>query len=458
MQINRKILFQNHDNTLPPGPRGWSLLGNLPEFARDVLGFLTSTARDYGDTAYFTITGMPFYLINDPQDIEYVLTRTNGSDFDKTPGDAVSKLVLGNGLLTNIGDSWLRQRRLMQPLFHRQRISGYGETMVAFTDKMLAEWQDDQTLDIHHEMMRLTLNIVTKTLFDVDMTSGRTHAVDDALKVVMDAFSRLMRNPFFTLPIWAPTPTNRRFRHAVAELDRVIFDIIREHRAKHEEKSDLLSTLLSAQDEDGSRMTDQQLRDETMTLILAGHETTALALSWTLYLLAQHSAVEASLREELQQVLNGRAPTVSDLPKLAFTEKVIKEGMRIYPPAWAVDARVAIHDANLSSYPVAKGALILASPWVMHRHPRYYIEPERFNPDRWTEEFAKQLPKFAYFPFGGGPRLCIGNSFAMMEATLILASLIQAFHFELVPDHPVVPQASITLRPKHGIRLTIRRR
>ncbi len=458
MQINRKLLSQNRTSTLPPGPRGWPLLGSLPEFARDVLGFLTQTTRDYGDTAYFKITGMPFYLINDPHDVEYVLTHTNGSDFEKTPGDAVSQLVLGNGLLTNIGDSWLRQRRLMQPVFHRQRISGYGETMVTFTEKMLAEWQDDQTLDIHHEMMRLTLNIVSKTLFDVDLSSGRTHSVGDALKVVMDTFVIIMRNPFFTTPIWAPTPTNRRFRRAVAELDRVIFDIIRERRSKNEDKNDLLSMLLNAQDEDGSRMSDQQLRDETMTLILAGHETTALALSWTLYLLSQHPEVEFPLLEELQQVLNGRNPTVADLPKLIYTEKMIKEGMRLYPPAWAVDARIAVRETNLGTYPIAKGTLMLASQWVMHRHPRYYTDPERFNPNRWTDEFVKQLPKYAYFPFGGGPRLCIGNTFAMMEATLILARLVQSYHFELVASHPVVPQASITLRPKYGIRLKLKRR
>lgn len=216
--------------------------------------------------------------------------------------------------------------------------------------------------------------------------------------------------------------------------------------------------LLNAQDEDGSRMSDQQLRDETMTLILAGHETTALALSWTLYLLSQHPEVEFPLLEELQQVLNGRNPTVADLPKLIYTEKMIKEGMRLYPPAWAVDARIAVRETNLGTYPIAKGTLMLASQWVMHRHPRYYTDPERFNPNRWTDEFVKQLPKYAYFPFGGGPRLCIGNTFAMMEATLILARLVQSYHFELVASHPVVPQASITLRPKYGIRLKLKRR
>lgn len=459
MNINLKTLFQNRANASPPGPRGLPLLGNLLDFARDILTFLTRTAREYGDIALIRITGKTIYLINDPKNVEFVLTHTNGTDFEKTPSDAVSQVLLGNGLLTNLGEPWLRQRRMMQPVFHRQRIAGYGTTMAELTERMLENWHTDEIRDVHHEMMELTLNIVTKTLFSVDMSGKQSHnTIGSALGIVMDTFAALMRNPFLATPIWAPTPTNRRFRRAVAKLDEIIFEIIRERRAEEGEKNDLLSTLLNARYEDGSRMTDRQLRDEAMTLILAGHETTALALSWTLYLLAQNAEAESKLLDELDHVLHSRVPTVADLPNLIYTEKVIKEGMRMYPPAWAVDARIVLRDTEIEAYKIAKGALILMCPWIMHRHPRYYPEPEHFNPDRWTDEFTKQLPKYAYFPFGGGPRLCIGNSFAMMEATLILASLIQAYHFEIVPDHPVVPQPSITLRPKYGIQLKLRRR
>lgn len=435
-----------------PGPRGLPVLGSVLDFGRDPLGFLTHGARTYGDVAAFRLMNIPAILLSHPDDIEHVLLRTNGQDFEKTPGDSVTQMLFGSGLLTGLGETWLRQRRLAQPAFHRQRITAYGETMVAHTENLLSAWQSGQVRDIHQDMMQVTLEIVAKTLFDADM-SGQTHRVGQALKVVMDTFIQVVRNPFLVLPVGLPTPSNLRFRRAVRELDTMIYSLIRQRRAEGGDRGDLLSMLLAARDEDGSQLNDRQLRDEAMTLFLAGHETTAIALSYAWYLLAQNPEAESKLVAELQHALDGRAPTVADLPRLPYAEKVIKEAMRLYPPAWIVDGRIALKATQVRGYPVPKGAYLSMSQWVMHRDPRYFPDPEHFDPDRWDETFTRGLPKYAYFPFGGGPRLCIGNSFAMMEAVLILATIAQRYQLSLVPGQPVVPQPSITLRPKYGVRM-----
>jgi cytochrome P450 len=439
----------------PPGPRGLFLLGNLLDFRRDFLGFLTRASREYGDVVSFRIGLKKVILLNHPDLIETVLV-TESRNFIKHYVTRLLRPTLGNGLLMSEGDFWLRQRRLMQPAFHKSRIAAYGDIMVAYTRRLLDRWQDGATLDMHKEMMRLTLEIVAKALFDADV-AGKASDVGEALEVAMANFIRRWKS-LYPMPAWVPTPGNLRTRRAVRRLDEIIYGFIRERRASGAERGDLLSILLHARDEDdGSRMTDRQLRDEAMTLFLAGHETTANALSWTWYLLAEHPEAEARLLAELEAVLGGRAPTVADLPRLRYTEMVVTESMRVYPPVYAF-GREAVQPCMLGGYDIPAGMTVFMSQWLMHRDPRYFDRPEEFRPERWADGLARRLPKFAYFPFGGGPRLCIGNTFAMMEAVLLLATMVPRFRFRLAPGHPVVPLTTVTLRPAHGLLGVIEKR
>ena len=394
--------------------------------------------------------GQNVYLLSDPGLIEYVLVENNRI-FTKTKILKRNRRLLGDGLLTSEGAFWRRQRRLAQPAFHRKRIAAYGEVMVAFTKRSLEAWRDGQTIDIHEEMMHLTLEIVAKCLFDADVGSRATD-VGKAMKVALEDFSSQRR--LVRIPKGVPTPHNIRFEMAARRLDEIVRTIIEDRRKSDEDRGDLLSMLMLAEDEDGERMTDRQLRDEVMTLFLAGHETTANALSWTLWLLSLNPEVERELTEELARVLDGRPPTMSDLPDLPCVERVVKESMRLYPPAWVV-GREAIAECEVGGYRMPAGTTALMSQWVMHRDPHYHENPERFDPDRWTAEYAKALPRFAYFPFGGGPRQCIGAGFAMAEACLILATVAQRFRLDLAPGQRVEPYASITLRPKEGIRMSL---
>lgn len=444
-----------HTRLCPPGPKGHFLIGNLPEFAGDLLGFFTKCAREYGDMVSLRLANMPAYLLNHPDYIEYVLV-TNNRNFKKhTFFWRHVRAVFGNGLLTSEGDLWLRERRLVQPAFHQERIAAYAEVMVAYTERMLDTWQDGETHDVHQDMMRLTSQIAAKTFFGADVAS-EVEEVSAALGVATEEISVRVRRPF-RIPDSIPTPGNLRYRRAVQSLDALVYTIIRLRRASTQDSGDLLSMLLRAQDEDGSRMNDQQLRDEIITLFLAGHETTALVLSWTWYLLSQHPAAEATLLVELQAVLGGRAPTIDDLRRLSYTKMVVMESMRLYPPVYAF-GREALQDCEIGGYQVPAGTTLFMSQWVMHRDPRYFDHPEEFNPDRWSHDLANRLPKYAYFPFGGGPRLCIGNAFAMTEAVLLLATIAQKFHLALAPGHPITLHPSVTLRPRHGIRMVLTKR
>ncbi|MCI0524175.1 MAG: cytochrome P450 [Acidobacteria bacterium] len=442
----------------PAGPRGHFLLGNFLDFSRDPLNYLTWCARQYGDVVYLRAPLTSFYLINHPDLIEDVLV-TNNRNFIKDKGLRMrsSRRLFGNGLLTSDGDFWIRQRRLSAPAFHREQIAAYGEVMVAGAERMIEKWRPGQTRDVHQDMMRLTLEIVAETLFGIDATH-EAHDVGVALEVVARQFaSQASYIGIFDL---LPTPGYRRFDRAVERLDEIIYRIIQQRRQRRQERDyfstrrDLLSLLLEAQDDDGGRMSVQQLRDEAMTIFLAGHETTALALSWTWYLLAQHPEAENRLIAELRETLEGRAPTLADLPHLRFTEMVIKEAMRLYSPAWMI-GREAIRDCQIGDYVVPRGAQVAMSQWVMHRDPRFFDQPEEFKPERWAGEQMKSLPRYAYFPFGGGPRLCVGAAFAMMEATLILATIAQRFHLALAPGQTVTPFPSITLRPGNGVRVIV---
>jgi cytochrome P450 len=330
-------------------------------------------------------------------------------------------------------------------------VAAYGEVMVAFAERSLEAWRDGQTIDVHEEMMHLTLEIVAKCLFDADVGS-RASDVGKAMKVALENFSSQRR--LIRIPRGIPSPQNVRFEMAARRLDEIVGTIIEDRRKSGEDRGDLLSMLMLAEDDGGERMTDKQLRDEVMTLFLAGHETTANALCWTFWLLSLAPRAEAKLAEELERVLDGRTPTISDLSNLPYVERVVKESMRLYPPAWVV-GREAVAECQVGDYRMPAGTTALMSQWVMHRDPRYHEAPERFEPDRWTAEYEKALPRFAYFPFGGGPRQCIGAGFAMAEACLILATVAQRYRMDLTPGQRVEPYASITLRPKEGIRLTL---
>jgi cytochrome P450 len=393
------------------------------------------------------------FIFNHPDDIEAVLVTLN-KKFIKGRALRANKRLFGEGLLTSEGEAWLRQRRLAQPAFHRSRIASYADTMVRFTEQMLGGWRDGDGCNVHEEMMRLTLAIVAKTLFDADVTR-EAKEIGEALEVVMEVNTDPRRLLF--VPAWLPTPANLAMRRAVRRLDRVIYRIISERRASGRDSGDLLSLLLHAQDEDGSQMSDVQLRDEAVTLFLAGHETTAITLSWTWWLLAQHPKIEAKLHAELAAVLGGRVPTFKDLPRLGYLEMILSESLRLYPPAWSM-VRMAIEDSEIGGYRVPAGCGVAMSQYVVHRDPRFFDAPDEFRPERWENDLAKRLPRFAYFPFGGGPRICIGNSFALMEASLTLATIAQEFRLSLVPGQSVEPLPSITLRPKNGINVILHKR
>jgi cytochrome P450 len=361
--------------------------------------------------------------------------------------------------LTSEGEHHRRQRRLAQPAFHRKRIDAYGATMTDYAERYSSRWTDGAQVDIAHEMMRLTLAIVGKTLFNSDVES-EADDVRESLTEIMEMFQMLLL-PYSEYLERLPLPQNRRFLRARARLDAVIYRIISERRASGEDAGDLLSMLMHARDEegDGGGMSDRQLRDEVMTIFLAGHETTANALAWTWYLLAQHPEVEAKLHAELDRVLDGgrRLPAVEDLAALRYTEMVFSESMRLYPPAWTV-GRLAVKDYEVGGYTVPAGSLVLISQYVMQRDPRFWPDPLRFDPERWTPEARESRPQYSYFPFGAGARRCVGEGFAWMEGSLLIASIARRWRMRLDPAHPVVEHPRITLRPKHGVRVTLEKR
>ena len=402
--------------------------------------------RDYGDIVTMRYYNFRVFFVSHPDYIEQVLV-TDNRKFIKGRILRKNRQLFGNGLLTSEGDFWLRQRRLAQPAFHRARIASYADTMVRFASRMASEWRGGEELDIHAEMMRLTLSIVAKTLFDADV-DREAKRVGHALEAIMHLNSDFRK--LLITPTWLPTPRKIRATFATAKLNRIVYRFIDERRASGTDNGDLLSMLLVARDDDGSRMTNRQLRDESITIFLAGHETTANALSWTWMLLAQNPRVETTLHEELDRVLGGRAPTIDDLPNLRYTGHVVSESMRLYPPAWGM-ARIAIEDTEIAGYTIPKGCGVSLAQWVVHRDPRWFEAPLEFRPERWEGDLLKRIPRFAYFPFGGGPRQCIGNNFAVMEATLLLATLAQQFRISLMPGREIIPAASITLRPKTGI-------
>jgi cytochrome P450 len=425
----------------------------MPEFWRDPLGFVTMCARTYGDVVAVRMGPRLAFQLNSPADIEYVLVK-NHRNFIKHPALSVNRYLFGNGLLVSEGDDWLRQRRLAQPSFHRAKLADYGEIMVDLAERMLAGWRDGETRDLHAELMHMTVRVATKTLFGTDLSDDEASAVEDAQREVMAAYYARFNSLFFLLPERLPTPTNLRMKRAAQQLDRVLHQAVLPRRDP--DGDDLLSMLLAVRDrETGEGLTPTQLRDEVMDLFLAGHETTAGALSWTWLLLMQHPDVEAKLRAEVGAVLGDGRATAADLPGLRYTEMVVKEAMRLYPPAWIL-GRQARSDCRIGGYRVPAGSLLQMSQWVVHRDRRYYDDPETFRPERWEAGRMDGLPKYAYFPFGGGPRVCIGNGFAMMEAVLVVATIAQRFRLALAPGQEVRPLPSMTLRPAAGMNVVLR--
>ncbi len=438
---------------LPPGPKGKLFVGSLLDFYRDILGFLTRAARDYGDISHFKLGPRNTFLLNHPDLIKDVLV-THHRNFLKSRALERAKLVLGDGLLTSEKEVHLRQRRIIQPAFHQNRIANHGKVIVEYASRMGEQWQDGKTVDINNEMMRLTMAIVAKTLFDADVES-EAGDIGKTISVIIEMFPRTVL-PFSEILDKLPLPSTRRFEKARERLDTIIYGMINERRVSGEDRGDLLSMLLQAQDEEeyGKGMSDMQARDEAMTLFLAGHETTANALTWTWYLLSQHPEVGNRLREEIDAVLGKRLPAVDDLNHLSYSRMVLSESMRLYPPVWAV-ARRAIKDYEIDGYVIPANSFIFMSQYVTHRDARYFPDPLLFDPERWTPEKLASRPQFAYFPFGGGPRRCIGESFAWMEGILIIATLAQKWSMRLDAGQRVELKPLITLRPKYGMKMQL---
>ncbi len=439
---------------LPPGPKGTLVGGNIRQFRAGILNFLLQTARDYGPLASFRVGPRQVFLASGPDLIEQVLV-TDAQHYIKHFGARAFKPVLGNGLITSEGPFWHRQRKLIQPAFLKARVQSYAPVMAELTNQMLNSWTPGKKVQIDFEFEVLTSKIALKTLFDLD-DRGDRERFDGVLKLAFGLMNERLRR-IIKLPLWVPTPANRRLKRAVAELDQTVQSFIASGRSRQHPGDDLLSRLLVAQHEDGTRMSDRQIRDEAMTLYLAGHETTALTLAWSWYLLSQHRRVEEKLVSEWQRVLRGSTPSWEHLSRLPYTAAVIAESMRLCPPVYVI-GREATTELELGGYRVKPGYTVLMSQWVNHRDPKYFPEPEEFRPERWENGLAKRIPKFAYYPFGGGQRICVGSAFALMEAAIMLAAVGQHYRFTLDPDAVIGIKPQITLLPANGIPATLERR
>ena len=435
------------------GPKGRLISGNFRDLRKDLFAFFEACIADYGDIFKFRAFHIKCHVVNKPEYIEELLVK-NHTRVQKPWDLRQLSVILGKGLLTNEGKPWLKQRRASQPSFQKKRIAEYAEIMVKHIKKHVDMWDDGQELDIHQQMMDVALHIAAETLFGT--TVDDIDNIESLLDLAMNQFGKMISGGI-PLPLWFPTPLNLRMMWLAYKFDFAIMDVIRERKKNPQQAQDLLSDLINIKYEDGSPISDKQVRDEIITLIAAGHETTAISLSWTLYLLAQHREVKEKIFAEVDRVLAGRLPTADDMQNLTYTMGVVKESMRFYPPAWGLGREVT-EDIEIDGYKIPKNSQVFVLMYFLHRDPRFYEKPQQFCPERWTPEFEKKLHRYAYLPFGGGPRLCIGNHFAMMETTLLLAHMVQQYDFELVKSHPVAMHPSVTLRPKHGIRLVVNKR
>lgn len=439
-----------------PNVSGSLLLGNLPALRADRIGFLVDVPRKYGDIARIRMGAFKVLLLSAPELVQEVLVE-KADAFMKGVGLSVfARPLLGDGLLTSEREVHKRQRRMLAPAFMHKRIAGYADTIVDFTDRRVRALAGKAQVDLSEELMELTFEIIGKTLFDADVR-GDAREVGEALTVAMNNMTAQLYSAL-PIPPRIPTPKNLRTMRSVRRLDEVVYRLIRERREKGGDHGDMMSMLLLAQDEaDGSGMSDLQVRDEVMTAMLAGHETTANALAWSFHLLAQNPGERDKLEQELDEVLGGRPPTMADLPRLPFTLQVFRETMRLYPPAYVI-ARRALRDVTIGGHAIKKNQLLVIDIVGMHRREVYFEDANRFDPGRFSPECEKRQKKGAYMPFGGGARICIGNHFALMEGQLALAHLAQHFRFEPVRKDPVEPEALITLRPKHGLLMHVRAR
>jgi cytochrome P450 len=442
----------------PPGPRGHWLLGSMPNFLEDSLGYLRRIAQDYGDVVRYRVAHMTWYQVNHPDGIARILQENNRNYGKGALTLGILRPVAGNGLFLSEGEFWLRQRRLMQPTFHHKHVAAFCTMIVDTTQAMLARWEahlsSSQPLDIMQEMSGLTLEIVSRALFSTPASYDA--GVTQAITTLVEDIGYRFAVPFYPPPR-VPTPRNRRHRAALAALDHAIYGIIAARRHGDTAGDDLLGLLMGVRDEDtGEGMSDRQLRDELITLFVAGHETTAVALTWVCHLLAEHPDAADRVRAELAAVLGDRAPVAADLPKLPYPRMVIDEAMRLYPPAWITN-RQAIADDEVCGYRIPAGAIVMISPYVMHRHPAFWERPDAFDPERFAPDRSAGRPPYVYFPFGGGPRQCIGKGLALIEAQLILATVAQRFQLRHVTGHAIEPLAQVTLRPRGGMPMIVER-
>jgi len=436
-----------------PGPRGRPILGVMPEMVKDMLGLFENTAREYGGIAQFNLLGRPYFLVTDPDYVKYIL-QDNYRNYIRGRSVETGRVLLGNGLPLIDGDFWLRERRMLQPAFHRERLAKLASTAQAVIESHLDAWLEKSKhgpLDMDEEMMKLTLTVIIKTMFSAPI-DDRIAALSRAFNVA-SKFMLWRSQQAWAPPLWFPVPRNLEYNRALKTLNDTIYPLIVE--ARRSPGDDLLAMLLDMRDqESGEGMSDQQARDEVVTIFFAGHETTAATMTWTYYLLSLHPEVEQKLYEELKTALNGRPPSFTDLPKLTYMHQVLNEVLRLYPSAYLF-AREALIDDVLDGYLIPANTLIFITPYITHRNPRYWPDPEKFDPDRFTPEAVAGRPKHVYYPFGEGPHVCIGSNFAMMEMQLILAASLPRFHLKLVPGQTVALKPEATLRPKGGMKMTV---
>jgi cytochrome P450 len=445
----------------PPGPHinlVLAVIGQMfpKRFPFDPLAFGLNIARQFGDIAHYQVGPLHVYQLNHPDFARQILAEEPDKFYKPRLIKQAFGPFAGQGLLTSDGAVWKQQRKLIQPAFHHAQLVAYGASMVRHALRAIESLDDGAVVEIQDEMARLTLAIVVETLFGADVTR-EAREVGKLMIAVLDAANDRL-NRVLRLPSWVPTRRHRHEKRALARLGQLLDSFIASHRASSEKPADLLSMLLAATDEhSGIRMSDRQLHEEMMTLFLAGHETTAMALTWTWYLLSQHPEVEEKLVAEVSRVLRGRAPAVADLAQLPYTEMVVRETLRLYPPAAGV-AREPIEDVRIGTYDVPRGSLVTVNTYALHRDPRFFDDPDRFDPERFSAGWEERIPRYAFLPFGGGPRVCIGNGFAMMETRLIVATVVQHCHLSLEPGQDIVPMQLVTVRPKHGIKMRLRHR
>lgn len=455
MDNNRKARGRNSKQA--PGPKEKYFTGSLHDFQKNPLKFLTSLTETYGSVTTFRLGPFQrFFLVNDPDFIKEVLV-TKQRSFIKSRDIQSLKAIVGNGLLTSEKDFHLKQRRMIQPAFTKSHITSYAQDMIDTTDKYISRWPGKEERDVSDDMLNIALGIISKTMFGMEFDEGAS-VIGTPMEEVMNTAVRRMRS-IFPLPLWVPVKKNRKFKNAVKELDKVLFRLIGERKETSVEHEDLLGVLMRAKDEaSGLNMDDDQLRDELMTIFLAGHETTANALTWTLYVLSQHPEIQEKLEEEINSISDGDPLQPEHFQRLTYTQHVISESLRLFPPAYVI-GRQADEDTEINGYSIKKGDTILLSQYVMQRNPLYYENPNDFRPERFQNDFLKSIPEYAYFPFGGGPRVCIGNHFAFMEAVLVLACMCRQFTFIPSPNQKEIkPQPLITLRPKHGLKLIVEKK